>query len=86
MIAPRTLSAQETHIFSPTTIGVARFSYLRNKFLLDQHLNHESPSDLGFQYASHVAFGRRTAVYSGRGIRLGGRPHHGTAQHVSEYV
>ena len=42
--------AQETHVFSPTTIGVARFSYLRNKFLLDQHLNHESPSDLGFQY------------------------------------
>jgi outer membrane receptor protein involved in Fe transport len=43
--------AQETHIFSPTIIGVARFSYLRNTFLLDQHLNHQSPSDLGFQYA-----------------------------------
>jgi len=43
--------AQETHIFSPTTIGVARFSYLRNTFLLDQHLNHESPADLGFEYA-----------------------------------
>ena len=43
--------AQETHVFSPTTIGVARFSYLRNTFLLDQHLTHESPSDLGFQYA-----------------------------------
>ena len=42
---------QETHIFSPTTIGVARFSLLRNTFLLDEHLNHESPSDLGFQYA-----------------------------------
>ena len=42
--------AQETHVFSPTTIGVARFSYLRNKFLLDEHLNHESPSQLGFQY------------------------------------
>ena len=42
--------AQETHIFSSTVIGVARFSYLRNTFLLDQHLNHESPSDLGFQY------------------------------------
>jgi outer membrane receptor protein involved in Fe transport len=42
--------AQETHVFSPTTIAVARFSYLRNKFLLDQHLNHESPSQLGFQY------------------------------------
>jgi hypothetical protein len=43
--------AQETHIFSPSTIGVARFSYLRNTFLLDEHLNHESPADLGFQYA-----------------------------------
>jgi hypothetical protein len=43
--------AQGTHIFSPSTIGVARFSYLRNKFLLDEHLNHESPSELGFEYA-----------------------------------
>lgn len=47
--------AQETHVFSPTTIAVARFSYLRNKFLLDQHLNHESPSDLGFQYQPTLA-------------------------------
>ena len=43
--------AQETHVFSPTTIGVARFSYLRNKFLLDQHINQQPASDLGFQYA-----------------------------------
>jgi len=43
--------AQETHIFSPTTIGVARFSFLRNVFLLDEHLNHQSLSSLGFQYA-----------------------------------
>src|SRR6202166_1500873 len=43
--------AQETHIFSPTTIGVVRFSFLRNVFLLDEHLNHQSPSSLGFQYA-----------------------------------
>jgi len=42
--------AQETHIFSPTTIGVARFSYLRNKFLLDQHINQTPASDLGFTY------------------------------------
>jgi len=42
--------AQETHVFSPNTIGVARFSFVRNKFLLDEHLNHESPSDLGFEY------------------------------------
>jgi outer membrane receptor protein involved in Fe transport len=43
--------AQETHIFSPSTIGVGRFSFLRNEFLLDEHLNHESLSTLGFQYA-----------------------------------
>jgi Carboxypeptidase regulatory-like domain/TonB dependent receptor len=42
---------QETHIFSSTAVGVGRFSYLRNKFLLDQHINHEPASDLGFQYA-----------------------------------
>lgn len=42
--------AQETHTFSPNLIGVARFSFLRNQFLLDEHLNHVSPSSLGFQY------------------------------------
>jgi outer membrane receptor protein involved in Fe transport len=47
--------AQETHIFSPAIIGVARFSYLRNKFLLDQHINHEPASDLGFEYAPTLA-------------------------------
>ena len=43
--------SQETHVFSPNTIGVLRFSFLRNTFLLDQHLNHEPPADLGFQYS-----------------------------------
>ena len=43
--------AQETHTFSPTVIGITRFSYLRNKFLVDEHLNHQSPSSLGFQYS-----------------------------------
>lgn len=42
--------SQETHIFSPSIIGVARFSYLRNKFLFGEHINHESPASLGFQY------------------------------------
>ena len=42
--------SQETHVFSPATIAVLRFSFLRNTFLLSQHLNHESPSNLGFQY------------------------------------
>ena len=42
--------AQETHTFSPTLIGVARFSFLRNKFLFGEHENHETPASLGFQY------------------------------------
>jgi len=41
---------QETHVFSPSVVGVGRFSYLRNKFLYDEHLNHQTPSSLGFQY------------------------------------
>lgn len=44
--------AQETHTFSPSLIGVVRFSFLRNQFLLDEHINHEAPSALGFQYDS----------------------------------
>ncbi len=48
------LVTQETHTFSPTVIGVLRFSYLRNKFLFDEHLNHTSPRDLGFGYDSSL--------------------------------
>ena len=46
---------QETHVFSPAVVGVTRFSYLRNKFLFDQHLNHLPPSSLGFQYEPTLA-------------------------------
>jgi hypothetical protein len=45
----------ETHVFSPAVVGVARFSYLRNKFLFDQHLNHQPPSSLGFGYEPTLA-------------------------------
>jgi hypothetical protein len=41
---------QATHTFTPALVGVFRFSYLRNKFLFDQHLNHTSPASLGFGY------------------------------------
>ena len=43
--------AQETHTFSRTVVGLFRFSYLRNKFLFDEHLNHTDPASLGFEYA-----------------------------------
>jgi outer membrane receptor protein involved in Fe transport len=47
--------AQETHFFSLTVVGVARVSYLRNKFLFGDHINHESPTALGFQYQPSLA-------------------------------
>jgi hypothetical protein len=43
--------AQETHTFTPSVVGILRVSYLRNKFLLDEHLNHTDPASLGFTYA-----------------------------------
>ncbi len=43
--------AQETHIFSSTTVGVVRVSYLRNKLLLGQHVNQTPASQYGFTYA-----------------------------------
>src|ERR1700722_4925247 len=42
--------AQLTHVFSPAIIGVARVSYLRNKFLFGEHINPEAPDGVGFQY------------------------------------
>jgi carboxypeptidase family protein len=47
--------AQETHTFSPTLTGVARFSFLRNKFLFTEHLNATTPESLGFQYQPSLA-------------------------------
>ena len=47
--------ADETHTFSPELIGVARISFLRNKFLFGEHENHQSPSSLGFQYTPSLA-------------------------------
>jgi hypothetical protein len=46
---------QETHTFSPAVIGVARFSFLRNKFLFGERTNHTSPDSLGFQYTPSLA-------------------------------
>jgi hypothetical protein len=47
--------AQETHAFSPTMIGVLRFSYLRNKFLYGERTNHTTPRELGFNYDPSLA-------------------------------
>src|SRR5262249_44177497 len=43
--------ATETHTFSPSLIALARFSFLRNKFLFDEHINHTDLASLGFAYS-----------------------------------
>lgn len=48
---PQNFVAQATHTFSPTLVGQIRFSFLRNKLLLDEHLNNTTPASLGFAYA-----------------------------------
>ncbi len=47
--------AQETHTFTPTLVGVLRFSFLRNKLLYGQSEVHTSPESLGFQYSPSLA-------------------------------
>jgi len=47
--------AAETHTFSPSLVGLARLSFLRNRFLFNEHLNHTTPASLGFSYSPSLA-------------------------------
>jgi hypothetical protein len=47
--------ATETHTFSPNLVGLARLSFLRNRFFFDEHINHTDPASLGFQYTPTLA-------------------------------
>ncbi len=51
----QSVSLEETHSFSPTAVNIAQFSFLRNKFLSGEALNHTTPSSLGFQYSPTLA-------------------------------
>jgi hypothetical protein len=46
--------AQETHTFSPNLTGLVRLSFMRNKFLFDEHINHTTPESLGFAYSPQL--------------------------------
>jgi len=67
---------QLTHSFSPSVVDIARFSFLRNKFLFDQHLNSTSPASLGFQYQPTlgVAAGPPFIQFAGEGYATIGDP------------
>ena len=48
--------ATESHTFSPSVVGVFRFSFLRNKFLFGERNSPESPGSLGFNYDPSLSF------------------------------
>ena len=48
--------ATENHTFSPSMVGVFRFSFLRNKFLFGERNSPESPRSLGFNYDPSLSF------------------------------
>ena len=78
--------AQETHVFSPTVIAVARISYLRNKFLFGEHVNHESLDRSRLPISAQSRRRCRAAIHSGCRIRLGRRSHYRPSQHVPEHL
>jgi hypothetical protein len=49
--------AQNTHTFSPSLIGVLRFSFLRNKFLFGERENHTFPPGFHYQPSLDAAIG-----------------------------
>ena len=67
---------QLTHSFSASVVDTARLSFLRNKFLFDEHLNNTSLSSLGFQYQPTlgVAAGPPFIQFSGGGYASIGDP------------
>jgi len=67
---------QLTHSFTPSMVWITRLSFLRNKFLYDEHLNHTTPASLGFEYPStlDVATGPPFIQFGGGGYASIGDP------------
>lgn len=45
---------QEAHTFSPTLVNIARVSFLRDKFLFNESVNHTPPSSAGFTFVPSI--------------------------------
>ncbi len=73
---PQDVVAQLTHTFSPSLLGITRLSFLRYKFLYDEHENHTSPASLGFQYQPtlNIAAGPPFIQFGGGGYASIGDP------------
>ena len=49
-IRTQSVTASETHLFSPNTLQTVRAAFFRNEFIFGQRLNAAPPSALGFEY------------------------------------
>jgi hypothetical protein len=65
---------QETHNFSPSMVGVFRFSFLRNKFLYGERNNQNTPASLDFQYDSSLDLATGTPFIQVNGYTVVGDP------------
>ena len=76
--------AQETHTFSPAVIGVARFSFLRNKFLFGERIEPTTPRDLGFGYQPSLEAAIGPPFIQVNGYTTVGDPDHRATQYLRE--
>lgn len=49
-VRTQSVTASETHLFSPNTLQTFRAAFFRNEFIFGQRLNAAPPSALGFEY------------------------------------
>ena len=65
----QSITASETHLFSPQTVNTLRAAFFRNVFLVDNRLNQTPGKDLGFTYqpALESAAGIPFLIVSGYG-------------------
>jgi len=80
--------AEDTHTFFPNLIAVARFSFLRNKFLFGERENHQPPSDFGFKYTPSLDVATGPPFIQVNGYTLIGDPITGprnTYENVFDY-
>ena len=49
-IRTQSITASDTHLFSPDTLQTVRVAFFRNEFIFGQRLNSTPPSALGFEY------------------------------------
>ncbi len=78
--------AQETHTFSPTVVGVARFSFLQNNFVFGERPIMNSPATLAFNTSPASPAAAGPPFKSCRRLHTVGAPITGPREHVRRHL